>query len=143
MYLVHRMGRRRLNRLLSLILLAVFALRALPAWAARAAQHCAAHEHTAHQHSRPAMAGMDMPQPSGAAFPVVSEQTPQDDGCTHCPPADCEVTSPCATNPTAGLPADTAPTSPPSARSTVILTTRHGATSAVPDLLTPPPRSLL
>jgi hypothetical protein len=131
------MGRRRLTRLLSLVLLAVFAMRALPAWTARVTHHCAADHKGSHT-----MAGMDAPHPNARSFPALSEQTPTD-GCTHCPPAECEVTSPCATNTAAGLPAESRGSSLLAARSAVSLTTPHGATSAAPELLTPPPRPLV
>jgi hypothetical protein len=132
------MGRHRRKRFLSFALLAVFALRALPGSHVQASHHCAAPDHSDH-----AMAGMESPQPNSAALPVVSEQPPADSGCSHCLPAECEVTSPCATNTAAGLPAETAQTALHSSRSAVSLTTAHGATSAAPDLLTPPPRSLV
>jgi len=93
------MGRHRLNRIVSLTLLAVFALRALPDWAVRSSHHCADQDHSGHS-----MAAMDMSQPPAPAFPTVSGSSPLAGGCTHCPPAECEVTSACALTITASLP---------------------------------------
>jgi len=132
------MSPSRRSRLVSLVLLASFALRALPAWAVRSTHHCADHEHDAHS-----MAGMAMPDAGHTTFPVIADRTPIGEGCTHCPAAECEVAAACAGSTATSLPVRTCVQSADAMRSAIASAPVSGATHARPDLPTPPPRAHL
>ncbi|MGH7593316.1 MAG: hypothetical protein ACRELE_05630 [Gemmatimonadales bacterium] len=133
-----RMGHRRLNYLFSLVLLAIFVLRALPAWAQETSHHCAIHGS-----GTQSMPGMDHTSPTMADVTSLSWHGAHSDGCSHCPPAECEATQSCSTTAGASRAESALQPMPVSAQSPALGAASTIVASAHPELLTPPPKSLL